>query len=91
VAGLSVWLHKTGGLGKDTFPVEQIFEGTSYKDRYRILCERLVRERLYDAACFVMSAKEPGSPIREPTAELSFANFEAAIIGRAAYIHALTD
>ena len=24
-------------------------------DRYRIFCERLLRERLYDAACFLLS------------------------------------
>jgi hypothetical protein len=76
-------------LAKTAFPVESVFHNTSYKDRYRILCQRLVRERLYDAACFVTSSKEHGSSIDEPTRELSFANFSAAIAGRAAFIHAL--
>lgn len=31
-------------LAKTVFPVERVFENTSYKDRYRILCQRLVRE-----------------------------------------------
>jgi hypothetical protein len=79
------------GLAKTAFPVEGVFKGTSYKDRYRILCERLVRERLYDAVCFVTSTKELNYQIMQPAAELSFAHFEAAIIGRAAYIQALTD
>ena len=76
-------------LADSIFPPEEIFRGTSYKDRYRILCERLVRERLYDAAWFVTSSKDPAQPIREPASGLSFANFKAAIQGRAAYIKAL--
>lgn len=71
------------------FRPEPIFENTSYKDRYGILCRRLVRERLYDAACFVTSSRDPKSPIVQPDDELSFANFVAAIAGRAAYMKAL--
>ena len=71
------------------FRPEPIFQDTSYKDRYGILCQRLVRERLYDAACFVTSSRDPNSPINQPYDELSFANFTAAIAGRAAYIKAL--
>ena len=78
-------------LAKSLFPVDPIFENTSYKDRYRILCQRLVRERLYDAACFVASSKDPDQPIHEPDAELGFTNFVAAVAGRAAYIKALSD
>jgi hypothetical protein len=69
------------------FPADKIFTDTSYKDRYSILCDRLVKERLYDAAWFITSTKEGIS--NEPSASLSFTNFEAAIAGRAAYIHAL--
>jgi hypothetical protein len=57
--------------------------------RIGVVCQRLVRERLYDAACFVTSSKDPNQPINEPDAELGFANFVAAIAGRAAYIKAL--
>ena len=76
-------------IAKTAFPVEQIFHNTSYKDRYRILCLRLVRERLYDATCFATSSKAPDSPINEPDPELSFANLSAAIAGRSAFIKAL--
>ncbi len=76
-------------LAKTVFPVERVFENTSYKDRYRILCQRLVRERLYDAACFVTSSKIPGSPIHQPDPELSFNALRAAIAGRSAFIKAL--
>jgi hypothetical protein len=76
-------------LATSLFPVDPIFENTSYKDRYRILCQRLIRERLYDAACFVTSSKDPAVPIHEPDPELGFANLVAAIAGRTAYIKAL--
>jgi hypothetical protein len=76
-------------LAKSVFPVDTEFENTSYKDRYRILCQRLVRERLYDAACFVTSSRDPASPIHQPEPEVGFDNFIAAIAGRAAYIKAL--
>ena len=76
-------------VAQGVFRPEPIFQDTSYKDRYGILCQRLVRERLYDAACFVTSSRDPDSPINQPYDELSFANFTAAIAGRAAYIKAL--
>lgn len=76
-------------IAKTVFPVERVFDNTSYKDRYGILCQRLVRERLYDAACFVTSSRVPGSPIHQPDPELSFSTLRAAIAGRAAFIKAL--
>ena len=78
-------------LAKTLFPVEEVFEGTSYSDRYRILCQRLVRERLYDAACFVTCSRDPEVPICQPDPELSFTKFVAEITGRAAYISALSE
>jgi len=77
------------GLGNPAFPVDPIFHGTSYKDRYRLLCQRLVRERLYDAAAFVTSSEDATEPIHEPDPEVGFGNFAAAIAGRVAYIKAL--
>jgi hypothetical protein len=76
-------------LAKTVFPVERVFENTSYKDRYRILCQRLVRERLYDVACFATSSNIPGSAIHQPDPELSFNALRAGIAGRAAFIKAL--
>ena len=37
-----------------TFPE---FKGTSYAERYNILCRKLVQERLYTAACFIRSKR----------------------------------
>jgi hypothetical protein len=58
---------------------------------YQILCRRLVRERLYDAACFITSSAGSTSPIHQPDPDLSFDQFTAALVGRAAYIKALGD
>ena len=45
------------------FPVFPAFQGASYVERYGILCQRLVREQLYSAACVIASprtARETG-------------------------------
>jgi hypothetical protein len=78
-------------IAAGVFRPEVIFQDTSYKDRYGILCQRLVRERLYDAACFVTTSRDPDSPVQQPHGELSFANFVAAIAGRAAYVKTLDE
>jgi type II restriction enzyme len=72
------------------FDTDPIFRGTGYLDRYRILMQRLVREKQYDAAVVVATTKGEGT-IDEPVFDLSFANFEAAIAARIAYIKALPD
>ena len=62
------------------------FQGISYARRYEIFCERLVRERLYDAACFLMSSRQDGLQGRYviPNEELSFRNFALSLSARAA-------
>ncbi len=64
------------------FPVFAEFNGASYADRYQTLMTKLVRERLYDGACLLLSP--PGaSEVREPSAELSFARFVESLLSRA--------
>jgi hypothetical protein len=67
------------------FKVFPEFKEASYAKRYEILLTKLVRERLYDAACFLMSSAKDGSKGRytEPAAELGFQNFVAALMARA--------
>lgn len=74
-------------MDETTHPVDSAFHGSSYLDRYGILCERLVKERLYDAAWFVATSRD--GAVREPRASLSYKNFSAAIAGRVAYIRGL--
>ncbi len=66
------------------FEVDPVFLDASYKDRYEILCRRLILERLYDAVCFVTASADVGSPIHEPASDLSFTTFATAIRARAA-------
>jgi hypothetical protein len=42
------------------FKVFEEFRGASYADRYNLLLTKLVRERLYDGACFMLSKKNEG-------------------------------
>ena len=67
------------------FKVFPEFRNASYARRYELLCERLVRERLYDSACFLVSPREGGrrGEYREPNAELSFERFVKSLAGRA--------
>ncbi len=60
---------------------DPVFDGASYADRYVIFFERMVRERLLDAACLVLGDKESGA-VRFPSDSLSFQAFAAAIHGR---------
>lgn len=39
------------------FPVFLEFDGASYADRYHILCRRMMQERLYDAAAFLLTPR----------------------------------
>jgi hypothetical protein len=61
------------------------FKEASYAKRYEILLTKLVRERLYDAACFLMSNATDGVEgiYREPAAELNFQNFIASLLAKA--------
>lgn len=67
------------------FKVFPEFKEASYAKRYEILLTKLVRERLYDAACFLMSnaTDGPGGIYREPAAELNFQNFIASLLAKA--------
>ena len=57
------------------------FDGASYADRYVIFFERMVRERLLDAACVVLADKDSAT-VRFPSHSVSFQTFAAAIHGR---------
>ncbi len=70
------------------FPVFPEFKGASYRDRYAILIEKLLRDRLYDSACFLLShsaAAIDGDYI-EPHPELTFAKFVTPLIAQVSAI-----
>jgi hypothetical protein len=64
------------------FPVFPEFRGASYRDRYAILVEKLLRERLYDGACLLLSsaASAASGDYVEPNPELTFAKFIAPLV-----------
>jgi len=66
------------------FRVFPEFRGASYKQRYQILLTKLVRERLYDAACLILSDSNTGpqGAFREPSPELCFINFASSFLNR---------
>jgi len=77
--------NKPVSVKEPWFPVFEEFKGASYAQRYCLLCLKLVRERLYDATCFLMSPREAAATgeYREPEKELSFRSFITSLAGRA--------
>ena len=65
------------------FPIDPIFQGASYAERYQILCQRLVAERLYDGACVTLATDEDVTRLTHPAEEVSFARFIAELQGNA--------
>jgi hypothetical protein len=79
-------IRPTGEINLKPFPVDPAFQGRSYAKRYELVCERLVRERLYDAVCFVMSKAETGKKgaYAQPNAELGIVPFARSLHAHAA-------
>jgi len=61
------------------------FKNASYIERYQALLTKLVRERLYDSACFLLSPADDGAAgaYREPDPELTFEKFAASLTATA--------
>lgn len=66
------------------FKVFEEFRSASYAKRYEILLTKLMRERLYDATCFLMSnaVDGPKGYYMEPAPELCFANFATSLLAK---------
>ena len=67
------------------FKVFPEFKEASYAMRYEVLLTKLVRERLYDSACFLLSERKSGlgGGYEEPSPELNFEKFMASLLARA--------
>jgi len=67
------------------FKVFPEFKEASYARRYEILLTKLVRERLYDSACFLLSDRDAGAAggYREPSIELNFEKFINSLMAKA--------
>ncbi len=78
--------RKPVGVDEPHYTVFPEFNGASYADRYRILCERLMTRRLYTAAALVLSERAAGTAsgrftsLSEPTSiRALFAAFAAKL------------
>lgn len=65
------------GVREPHFEVFPEFKGASYAKRYEVFCKKLLRERHYDAACFITSHRDKGlkGDFSEPAGDLKFAIF----------------
>lgn len=61
------------------FPVLKEFDNASYIDRYRILCEKLMTERLYTSACLIRTKN--AKTYYDATESLSIARFIDSLKG----------
>jgi hypothetical protein len=63
------------------FEVFPEFRGTSYATRYELLCRKLVRERHYEAAAYILSKADTGAAgeYLEPAPDVSFRVFLASL------------
>ncbi len=60
---------------------KEVSGGVSYSKRYESLCRRLVLERVYTAACLILSTNAARTSITSPAPDLSIHRFVAALRG----------
>jgi hypothetical protein len=84
-------IRATKRITLEPFKVDEAFQERSYAKRYELVFERLVRDRLYDSACFFTSNADTGKrgEYKEPNEELTIRNFAISLHARAAaFAHA---
>jgi len=94
--GYLMLIEESKGSTKQTrveephFNVFAEWNNASYAKRYEVFCKKLVRERMYNAACFLMSRNESGSKgkFTEPSEEIGVRNFFASLLGHAIAVSA---
>lgn len=74
-------VHRPVRVTEPYFPVDPVFRGASSSERYAVMCRRLMLERLYDAACLILSTNAVPTQIRTPSEELGFPRFAAKLQG----------
>jgi hypothetical protein len=74
------------------FPAFPEFRGASYAKRYELLLRRLVLERLYDRAGFLMATEKNGTRgiYTEPASDLNIKQFLSGLIGHVAALTTAT-
>lgn len=87
-------VHAPVKLNQPYFAVDPVFVtpqgGTSYAQRYEILCRRLMHENLYSAACLLLATNATPTTVIQPAPDLTFRwllaglvkHAEAVVLGR---------
>ena len=73
--------NRPAAARRAVWPADPVFNGASASDRAAIFFDRMVRERLLDAACVAMADRTTGD-VRYKQDGLSFQAFAAAMYGR---------
>lgn len=70
------------------FEVFPEFNGASYAKRYELMLTKLVRDRLYDSACFLLSSRDStkSGDYHEPSEELTFHNWLGSLVSHTSTI-----
>jgi hypothetical protein len=73
-------------LREPNFPADDEFQGAGDADRMELLCLRMTRQRLVDAAAFLLSSPEAGldGEFAEPNEELGFGRFARSLASHVA-------
>jgi hypothetical protein len=73
------------GVQEPHYKVFEEFRNASYAKRYEILLTKLLRERLYDGACLLLSNRLDGvrGKYKEPSPELGFQSFASTLLAHA--------
>ncbi len=72
---------RTVKLASAAFKPDPIFANTSYADRYRILCQRMVLERKYNSATLLLSPRGYDGAYSEASGDLSISSFLKGLYG----------
>ncbi len=66
------------------FAVFPEFKDASYERRYSLLIEKLLRDRVYDGGCFLLSQESSATTgdFKQPNPELSFTRFITPLLAR---------
>lgn len=78
------WLNQAVGVAEPHFKVFPEFRDASYSKRYRLLLRKLMLEKLYDGAAFLVSSETAGPKgiYSEPSPDLTMKKFLNGLASR---------
>ncbi len=73
------------GVKESHYKIFDVFRDASYAKRYEILLTKLLRERLYDGTCLLLSNRNEGlrGIYKQPSIELGFQAFASSLLAHA--------